>query len=71
MEKNKERIKQIFDQFDKNKNGYIDKKELGTLSAALNDPLSPAELHDFFKNVDKDKSGKISWDEFIKYWLED
>ena len=71
MEKNKERIKQIFDQFDKNKNGYIDKKELGTLSAALNEPLSPAELQDFFKNVDKDYSGKISWDEFIKYWLED
>jgi|TARA_B110000495_G_C22916270_1_gene535242 Ca2+-binding EF-hand superfamily protein len=35
-----DRIKQIFNQFDRNKNGSIDKKELYTLSIALNDPLS-------------------------------
>ena len=66
-----ERLREIFDQFDKNKSGYIDKKELGTLAIALNDPLSPAELHDFFSKVDADNSGEISWDEFIKYWTSD
>ena len=69
MEKVTEEIKKIFNQFDKNKNGYIDKNELSSLAIALNDPLSPAELQDFFKNLDKDKSGKISWEEFIKYWM--
>ena len=71
MDKFNEEIKQIFNQFDKNKNGYIDKSELNSLSIALNDHMSPAELHDLFKNIDKDNSGRISWDEFIKYWLED
>ena len=63
-----DRIKQIFNQFDKNKNGSIDKKELYTLSIALNNPLSPAELQDFMRSFDKDNSSSISWEEFIDYW---
>jgi Ca2+-binding EF-hand superfamily protein len=65
---NTENIKKIFDQFDKDKNGYINKTELETLSKALNNPLSPAELCDLFKDFDEDRSGKISLKEFIKYW---
>jgi len=71
MNKNEEQIKNIFNQFDKNKNGTIEKKELSSLAIALNDPLSPSELSDFFKNIDYDKSGCITFDEFIKYWLTD
>lgn len=63
-----DRIKQIFNQFDINKNGSIDKKELYTLSIALNNPLSPAELQDFMRAFDKDNSSSISWEEFIDYW---
>ena len=63
-----ERIKQIFNQFDKNKNGTIEKKELSTLCIALNDPLSPAELHDLMSAYDEDNSSNISWEEFIQYW---
>ena len=66
-----ERLRQTFDKFDKDNSGHIDKKELGTLAIALNNPLSPAELHDFFSKVDADNSGEISWDEFIKYWTSD
>tara|TARA_B110000879_G_scaffold208998_1_gene295733 strand:- start:22 stop:249 length:228 start_codon:yes stop_codon:yes gene_type:complete len=61
-------IHNIFTQFDKNKNDSIDKKELSTLSIALNDPLSPAELSDLFKIIDTDNSGYITWKEFITYW---
>jgi Ca2+-binding EF-hand superfamily protein len=68
--KKMEKLRQIFDRFDKNKNGYINKKELCTLAIALDDPLSTAELHDFFSKVDVDNSGKISWEEFVKYWSE-
>ena len=68
MNENTEKIKQIFNQFDKDKSGYINKNELASLSIALNDPLSNAELHDFFRDIDEDNSGKISWEEFIKYW---
>mgnify|MGYP006152447051 CR=1 FL=1 len=63
-----ERIKQIFNQFDKNKNNTIEKNELATLAIALNNPLSPAELQDFFKEFDKDNSSTITWEEFIEYW---
>jgi|TARA_B110000967_G_C18716366_1_gene475340 Ca2+-binding EF-hand superfamily protein len=61
-------IKNIFNQFDRNKNGHIEKKELQTLAIALNDPLSQAELMDFFKAIDKDNSSQITWEEFIQYW---
>lgn len=66
-----ERLREIFDQFDRDNSGHINKKELRNLSSALNDPLTPAELHDFFNKVDVDKSGKISWEEFVKYWTSD
>lgn len=61
-------IKSIFNQFDKNKNGTIGRPELATLSIALNNPLSPAELADLFKQIDENHNGIISWDEFIRYW---
>ena len=61
-------IKKIFDQFDKNNSGIIDKKELLTLSIALNNPLSNASLHSFFREIDLDNSSQISWEEFIAYW---
>jgi len=61
-------IKQIFQQFDKNNNNIIDKKELKNLATALNQPLSSAELHDFFRSIDDDNSSTITWEEFIKYW---
>ena len=65
-----ERIKTIFKQFDKNNNNTIEKVELQNLAIALNDPLSPAELTDFFKNIDTDNSNQITFEEFIKYWSE-
>ena len=63
-----ENITKIFYQFDKNKNNTIDKKELKTLSTALNTTLSNAELQDFFREFDNDKSGFITLEEFITYW---
>ena len=55
---------------DKNNNGTIEKKELQSLSIALNNPLTNAESQDFFKAIDKDYSGLITWREFITYWLD-
>lgn len=70
MDKITKEIKQIFNQFDKNKNGYLDKKDLNSITLALENPLSPAELQDLFKQIDKDNSGKISLGEFIDYFME-
>ena len=38
------------------------------LAIALNNPLSNAELADFFNNMDQYQSSSITWDEFISYW---
>jgi calmodulin len=61
-------IKKIFSQFDTDNSNTIEKKELESLCIALNDPLTKAELTDFFKRIDDNNNGKISWDEFIDYW---
>jgi len=61
-------IQNIFNTFDSDNDGFINRRELGSLTIALNDPLTPAELADFFKSIDTDKSGKITWNEFITYW---
>lgn len=63
-----EKLHKLFHQFDKDKNGSIDKRELSTLAIALNDPLTTAELQDFFRVLDTDNSSHISWQEFQKYW---
>jgi Ca2+-binding EF-hand superfamily protein len=63
-------IKTIFNQFDSDKDGYINRTELCKLATALNDPLTRAELEDFFMKIDTDNDGKITWNEFITYWVD-
>ena len=61
-------IKKIFEQFDLNKNGTIDKNELNNLCKNLGDPLTKAELDCALYELDKNNSGKIEWEEFIEFW---
>ena len=61
-------IKKIFNQFDSDNDGFINHRELESLAIALNDPLTPAELVDFFHLIDTVNSKKITWNEFITYW---
>jgi peptidyl-prolyl cis-trans isomerase-like 6 len=64
-------LKMIFEEMDKSGDGEIDKTEL---LAALKDPQSslniefPKHVHEIpniFEQLDTDKSGTVSWDEFI------
>ena len=64
-----ESINKIFDQFDKDNSDEINKVELNRLSLALNNELSNAELMDYFQIIDLNKSGSISREEFIKYFI--
>ena len=62
-----EAIRKIFSQFDTNSNGTISRSELSKLAVALNNTLDNADLADWFKSIDIDRSGTLSFDEFIKY----
>ncbi|CAA0826801.1 Calcium-dependent protein kinase 30 [Striga hermonthica] len=62
---NDEHIRRAFTFFDKNKNGYI---ELNELREALEDESGEADLdvvNDIMREVDTDKDGQISYDEFV------
>ncbi|EGR27994.1 EF hand family protein, putative [Ichthyophthirius multifiliis] len=51
-----------------NKNGFLDFQEFQNFSKSLPTPLSHKEIVKIFKNLDKDKDNKISFDEFYQWW---
>merc|ERR1711988_2035778 len=61
-----ERMWNVFQQLDKNMDGFLDEKELR--SAASN--LPKKEIEDLIKKVDKDGNGKVSYDEFLDAWYD-
>jgi Ca2+-binding EF-hand superfamily protein len=63
-----EKAKQIFTNYDKNKDGCISEDELTALFEALADNLTPGDVKRLFKEADKDGNGNISFSEFID-WL--
>lgn len=61
-------MRTIFDSFDKDKNGYLEKDEIKKVSEELGKPLTPEELDKVMKMMDLNKDGKISFDEFYVWW---
>jgi hypothetical protein len=57
-----------FDQFDKDRSGYLDTAELSALCMSLGSTLSKNELESALFILDKDQDGKITKDEFIAWW---
>lgn len=61
---NEEHLKKAFDFFDRNQNGYI---EIEELREALDDEIetnSEEVINAIMQDVDTDKDGRISYDEF-------
>lgn len=68
---NRKKIKAVFLEFDKDGNGFLEKqefclalKEMGLLN------INETESGDIFNNIDKDRNGKIMFDEFYEYFIE-
>eukprot|EP01065_Artemidia_motanka_P045273 TRINITY_DN6617_c0_g1_i1.p1 TRINITY_DN6617_c0_g1~~TRINITY_DN6617_c0_g1_i1.p1 ORF type:complete len:834 (+),score=347.14 TRINITY_DN6617_c0_g1_i1:69-2504(+) len=61
-------LRQVFDEFDKDKSGSIEGKELGQMSARMGCELSEAEIAQTIKQLDIDADGKLSFDEFAGWW---
>lgn len=57
-------LKNAFDAFDQEKNGYIDSAMVGTILAMLGHQLDDKMLADIIAEVDDDGSGQIEFPEF-------
>jgi hypothetical protein len=61
-------IKEVFDKFDTNKNGCIEKEEIHNASVELGENVSSEEFLQCFKVMDENNDGVISFDEFQTWW---
>ena len=59
-------LKEAFKIFDKNRNGYIEAKELRTVTTTLGAQLSEDEFNEFWREADINNDGKLDYEEFIK-----
>lgn len=66
-----EEMKQAFDVFDADGNGYIDKSELGEVLRQLGEEVDEEQLNDMMKAADSNNDGKIDYQEFVKMMKSD
>jgi Ca2+-binding EF-hand superfamily protein len=60
-------IKDNFEYFDKNKSGYLDKRELRGALTSLGEESSKAAVDQVLKTYDADGDGKVDYKEFEKF----
>jgi calmodulin len=58
-------VRQCFREFDVNGDGSIDRAELDAVFKSMGKSFTPAELDRMIALADKDKSGKLDYEEFI------
>lgn len=57
-------IKQMFDDFDKDKDGTIDRSELELALRSLNLDFTQGDIETYMEQLDRSKNGDISYEEF-------
>lgn len=65
-----EEIRRHFDFFDDDKNGFIDFEEYRDMLDILGHNIANPEAEDGFAEIDSNRDGQISFDEFIAWWRE-
>ena len=67
---NKKALKEAFKIFDKNRNGYIEAKELKSVTTHLGQMLSEEEFMEFWAEADVNNDGKLDYNEFINMMMQ-
>ena len=55
--------------FDRNKDGYVDAKELKKVTTTLGQQLTNEEVDAFMAEADIDGDGRLSYEEFVNMML--
>jgi calmodulin len=63
-----EEIKEIFNHFDANNDGVIQRSEFKALLEALDADLEPDEIQAGLDSLDDNHNGVIDFDEFVAWW---
>ena len=58
-------LKEAFKIFDKNKNGFIEMKELKAVTTTLGQKLTEEEFQEFWREADINRDGKLDYMEFV------
>ena len=66
-----EEIEELFERNDTDGNGDIDFDEFKGLMAELDPLMTLASLDVGFRDIDRNKDGRINFDEFLVWWLTD
>lgn len=61
--------KETFEQIDQNQSGTINREELRDLLESLDSPCGHKDVEKSFNELDQDSDGKISFDEFLAWYL--
>ncbi len=61
-------VREVFDRYDRNRSGLIEVREFARVCEALGMEIEDEELVAGLEQLDSDKDGKISWDEFAGWW---
>jgi len=62
-------IKTVFQQYDKDKSGTIDKSELRVVATQMGVDMDEAAIHNMMQDLDTNRDGVISLMEFSMWWL--
>lgn len=61
-------LKEIFDHYDADKNGVIDRNEFRALLKSLDEEFSEEDVLMGLKVLDENENDVVDWDEFVGWW---